>query len=630
MAENDKNRIEDVKRHLYDREGSVVRRREGVLHPIDHPVRESWQGDTKKIPEKDSLIMKKPPTSGFKKFFIASIIFFVIALGFAGLMYFNGGASVSNDNIDLKVLGNAFTKGGEELALQIEITNRNQASLELADLLIEYPRGAENDPLDVIRLPREKIGTIKAGESITRNIKVTLFGDERSVRNVAISLEYHPEGSNAIFVKKELYPVTISSAPLSLVIQAPAQATSEQEIALAVTATLNTTLPEGKTMLQLAYPGNFVFESAVPAPLYGNSIFSLESLSQAAPITVTVKGRLIGQNGDEQVFHAYAGTTSASDQSAVSVVYTSLLHAVTLAKPFLEAHILVDNQDLPTYTASGGEAVTATIEWANNLSNRITDAQIIVTLSGNAYDKTTVDAKDGFFDSAKNQIIWDRNTTSDLGDVEPGGRGAVSFSFRPISLVGTTVKDPQVFLDVSIRGRQPTLGSTFDNINNFAKKTVKIVSDFQIASSAVHKSGPLPPKAESQTQYTVTWTLSNSANNVLQAQARSVLPTYVTWIGKTGSVSENVSYNDVTREVIWTIGTVKSNTGFSSNREASFTIALNPSLSQVGSVPQLMRDINLTGTDSFTQTLIKARKAPITTVLTNDPIYKIGDERVVQ
>jgi len=619
------NRIEDIKRRLYDPNDSTSdHRHEGVLHPQNFKVADQW-----KSVERD-MTMKKPKTSFFKKFFIVAFLLFLGAIGFAYYMYSNGGVTVSSDKIDITVIGNAFTKGGDELPLQIEITNRNNANLELADLMIEYPRGASDNATDVVRLDRDTIGTIAKGTTVTRSVKVKLFGDEKSVRNVKVALEYHPEGSNAISTKEKLYPVTISSAPVSIRIDAPDQATSDQPISFTITTTLNTTLPEAGSVLQVVYPNNFVFESAVPAPSVGRSVWSLASLTQTTPVTITVNGRLVGQDGEQQVFHVYAGTTSATDLSVVNVVYTSLLDTITITKPFLEARILVDNIDQASYTVTGGETVNADIEWSNNLPTRITDAQIIVNLSGNAFDRTAVNALEGFYDSANHRIIWDKNTISELASVEPGASGSVSFNFKPNEYVGTrtNVKDPQVSLDVSIRGNQPSLGSTFSNVDNFAKKVVKIASDFQIATSASFFSGPLPPKAESETKYAVTWTLSNSVNSINQAQARAVLPIYVNWVGPKTTSSENISYNATTREVIWNIGTVRPNTGFDVNREVSFIVAIKPSLSQVGSVPQLMKNLYLSGTDSFTRTLLKSSRNPITTLLTNDPNFKAGNERV--
>lgn len=633
MPENEHNKIEDIKRRLYDpKDTAIDSRHEGVLHPRNFSVPSEWKKEQTSASADLQPHMRKPPTSFLKKFFIGAVIFFIGALGFAFYMYLKGGVSVSNDNIDITVLGNAFTKGGDDLPLQIEITNRNNANLELADLLIEYPRGASDAATDVIRVPRDTIGTITKGQSVTRSVKVKLFGDEKSIRNVKISLEYHPEGSNAIFTKTKQYPVTISSAPLSLRIEAPDQATSDQMISFTVTATLNTSLPQEGAILQMTYPSNFVFDSAVPAPILGKSAWSLASLTQTTPVVVTVKGKLVGQDGDQQVFHVYAGTTNPTDGSVVTVVYTSLLQTMTITKPFLEAHVLVNSQDLPTYTATGGDTVNGEIAWTNNLSSRITDAQIILNLSGNALDKNAINPLEGFYDSANHRIIWDKNTVPELGSVEPGATGSVSFNFKPVSLIGSqsTIKNPQITLDVSIKGNQPSAGSTFSDVNNFSKKIVKIVSDFQIAASPNYISGPLPPKAESETRYGVTWTISNSANSVNQAVARSVLPIYMTWVGSQQGNTESVSYNATTREVIWNIGTVQSNTGFGSTREASFIVALKPSLSQVGSVPQLTKDVYLTGMDSFTNTLLKSSRGPLTTVLSSDPSYKPGNERVVE
>jgi len=628
MLEDSKNKIEDVKRHLYDpNDKSMTHQREGILHQINHNVPLEWKEDSQTKPEDNMKNkFKKPPMSIFKKFFVVSIIFFIGALGFAFYKFSNNDVSVSSDKIDIIIIGNSFTKGGDEFPLQIEITNNNNASLELANLIIEYPKGADDNVNDVVRLPRDAIGTIKPGESIIRNIKVKLFGEEKSIRNIKVSLEYHPESSNAIFTKDKLYPVTISLAPLSLIIVAPTSISSNQPISFKITATLNTSLPNENAILQVTYPNNFVFDSAIPTPSLGNSIWDISSITVANPITVLVKGRLVGEDNDEQVFHVYAGTTNQTNRSVINVVYSSILKKILITKPFLEAHILVNGQDQTEYAVSGGATVNAEIAWANNLSTRITDGQIIVSLSGNVFDKNMVNSTNGFYDSANNQIIWDKNSTSELSEINPGEKGTASFSFKIPSLVGSlnTIKDPQVFIKVSIKGRQPQLGSTYTDVNNFSEKVVKVLSDFQIASSATYLLGSIPPKAETETKYTVTWTLSNSANNISGAQARSTLPIYINWAGVTAGKNENVTYNEVSREVIWNIGSVFPNTGIDSNREVSFIISLKPSLSQVGSIPQLMKEIYLSGMDSFANALIKNTRGAITTSSIG------GDGRVTQ
>lgn len=633
MKEERHSKIEDIREHLYDPKDKIPGHYfEGNLHQIKYKVSNAWGDDNKVNENKEEIQMKKPRTSIFKVFFVMAVIFFVGALGFAYYKFQSGDNAVLNEKIDIKVLGNAFTKGGEELALQIEITNRNNASLELANMIISYPSGASDSATDVVRLPRDTIGTIKAGESIVRNIKVKLFGEENSIRDVSVSLEYHPQGSNAILTRDQKFPVTINSAPLSLFIDAPENATKEQAFSFEVRAVLNTTLPEKKpTILQMSYPDNFIFTSAIPEPTFGNSVWSLSSLSLTNPVSIVINGRFVGEEGDEQIFHAYAGATTGNDQSNVDVIYNSLLHKVLIEKPFLEAKILVNGQDAPTYNVSSGSMISGEVNWVNNLSTRITDAKIIVSLSGNVLDLASIDGGEGFYDSANRQIVWDQNMIDDLASIEPGQEGSVFFKFKSLSLLGVNnqVKDPQINLDVSIKGRQPNLGSTFSDVNNFSKKTIKISSNFQIATSALYYAGAMPPKAEKETKYVVTWTLSNTSNTITGAQAKSLLPIYVDW-GESLTGSEKITYNEVTREVTWNIGTVQSNTGFSTNREASFVIILKPSMSQVGSVPQLMKEINLSGTDSFTGVNINNKASSITTFLQNDPNYKSENQRVTQ
>ncbi len=622
MLEENKNKIEDIKRTLYDpNDKNMSHQREGVLHQVNHNVSMDWQNNQDPNTRNDNMKnkFKRPPMSVFKKFFVASLIFFVAAIGFAFYKFSFNDVSVLSEKINIQVIGNSFTKGGDELPLQIEITNNNNANLELANLIIEYPKGAEDNPVDVVRLPRDVIGTIKPNESVIRNIKVKLFGEEKSIRNIKVSLEYHPQGSNAIFTKDMYYPVTISVAPLSLDIKAPESAISNQPISFSVTTTLNTSLsPSDHPILKLTYPNNFVFESAIPSPTLGNSIWDLSSITATKPMNVEVKGRLMGQDGEEQVFHAYAGTTNGTNQSAVNVVYSSVLKKILISKPFLDARILVGGQDKTEYVSQGGQTINADIAWANNLPTRITDGQIIVHLSGNVFDKTTVNPTSGFYDSINSQIIWDKSAVPQLAEINPGESGTVSFSFKPVSLIGlSSIKNPQVNISVSIKGRQPQLGSTYSDIDNFSEKVVKILSDFQIASSASFSSGSMPPKAETETNYNVTWTLSNSANGLTQAEARSLLPIYVKWVGVAGT-NDNLTYNDVTREVIWNIGQVAPNTGINTNREVSFIVSLKPSLNQVGSVPQLMKEVYLSGMDSFANTLVKSTRGPITTSISTN------------
>ncbi len=384
--------------------------------------------------------------------------------------------------------------------------------------------------------------------------------------------------------------------------------------------------------MKVEYPTGFRFESSFPKPSLGNSLWNINDLEIGKPMVINIKGSMIGQNGDEQAFHVYVGNPNLANQSVIDVVYNSLLHTVTIDKPFLEAKIIVGGEDLETYSTAGGKSVKVDIEWVNNLPTRILNAQITANISGNVLDKNSISVNDGFFDSTNNVIIWDRNTNRELTSVDPGSKGRVSFSFTPTSVLGASqsISSPQVMISVSIKGQESGSGGVSE-VTNFTKKIIRVTSDFQIASSGLWYGGALPPQVDRDTVYKIIWTLSNSVNNINNAEARAIIPSYMKWGAMIGSGSENISYDPNTHEVVWKIGKVLANTGFGAGeREVSFSLVLKPSLSQVGTGPQLIKEVYLTGIDSFTGATLKSSAGDINTRLENDPNFVIGNERVIK
>ncbi len=144
------NRLDSLNNKLYSRNARVTGPRQGVLHSNRYTVEELWKS-APEAPEK--IESDLPPTRNFfKTFFIVAVCFFLIALGFVGWTFFKGNNQVSSDNISINVLGNSFTPGGEELPLEVEIANQNAVPLELADLIIEYPKtgAAIGAPSDLV------------------------------------------------------------------------------------------------------------------------------------------------------------------------------------------------------------------------------------------------------------------------------------------------------------------------------------------------------------------------------------------------------------------------------------------------------------------------------------------------
>ena len=638
------NKIDNLKNKLFSKVYDVkIEHRDNFRYQPKKDIPDSWEKEENKEsinPNlKERFFMK---TSIFKKFFIFSIGFFVLALGYGGYMFFAGGNTVSNNNIDIAVLGNAFTAGGEELPLQIEITNRNKSALELANLLIEYPKGSSMDASQENERVSTSLDTIPAGGVKSQNVKIIVFGEQGSVKPIKISLEYRVEGSNAIFVKEKPYEVTVSSAPINLSIEAPTDASPNQDIVLNVKAIVNGTKPVSKMLLKFDYPVGFQFTSAKPTPAFGNNVWDLGDLPPGSETNISVTGRMVEVfDGEEKTFHVFCGSQSGSDKSSIGVVFNSLGQTIAIKKPFIEAKLFVNGVYQSSYAVDNKTQIDGEIHWTNNLDTRINDLEIRAKISGNAMDRRTIKANQGFYESSSDTIIWDKSSHYDFASVDPGSFGSVGFSLSSLPLsygAGNILSDPSVNIEVSITGKQALEGNVTQQLVNSESKTIKIISGVGLATKALYYSGsftntgPIPPKVEQETKYTIVWSISNTSNSVSKAQVRATLPSpYVRFVGPISPPMEDLTYDASTREIVWNVGTIQRGSGITGGEnEVSFQIAITPSLSQVGTAPIIINDAVLTGHDDFANVDVRVNKSSLNTRLSNDPAFPSTGDRVIE
>jgi len=649
MLENDRdklNRIEELKNKLFSKNYQTkIEHREGFSHLNRNNIPDVWENGKKVglsyFNNRDNFFMKTPI---FRKFFIFSLCFLVLSILYASYVFFVGGNTVSNSNIDISILGNNFTAGGEELSFVVGIANKNNSSLDLADLVMEYPKnGVENysGSSNEIESSRISLGTIPAGSVRNENMKVVLFGEQGSLIPIKISIEYRVEGSNAIFVKEKLYEVTISSTPLNLSVEAPDTISSNQDITFHVKASLNATKPVSKILLKFDYPVGFQFVSSIPAPSLGNNVWSLGDLAPGAERNISVTGKMIDvSDGEEKSFHISSGSQSSTDKSMIDVVFNSLSHLVVVKKPFIEAKLFVNGVYQREYATNTKTPIEGEIRWVNNLDTKVDDLVIRAKISGNAIDRKTISAQQGFYDSANDTITWDKNSKSEFGEVNPGDSGSVNFSISSLSLVsssGGMLVDPIVNVNVSISGKQLISGYATADLNNSDSGTIRIISDVGFATKALYYSGaftntgPIPPKVGEETSYTVVWSLSNTANDVSKTIIRSSLPSWMKFSGSVSPSTEDLTYNPSTKEIVWNAGRIAKGTGITgSSRSVSFQIIFTPSLSQVRTTPIIINDAILTGHDDFANVDVRVSKTSLRTQLINDPLFPPAGDVVVE
>src|SRR3989344_4903629 len=151
--------------------------------------------------------------TGSGLFFLGAVFFFIYFFTFGA-----GSISTSPNNIDIAVAGPSQVSGGQPAQLQLVVTNRNKVPLELADLVITYPKGTRSPTDFVTDLTTQRItlGTIESGGRRQGTVQAVFAGAEGDQAVIKIELEYHLSGSSAIFAASNDYTITFSSSPLSV------------------------------------------------------------------------------------------------------------------------------------------------------------------------------------------------------------------------------------------------------------------------------------------------------------------------------------------------------------------------------------------------------------------------------
>jgi hypothetical protein len=420
------------------------------------------------------------------------------------------------------------------------------------------------------------------------------------------------------------------------------QVTAGQKFDMTVTLTSNSQSTIKNVLMNAVYPFGYSFVNSNQPPLADKATWNVGDIAPGQSKTITLSGTLQGQDQDSRIFHFIAGAASAGSPSVIGTEYTDTSEAVTLQKPFITVALSFGSDDNGTgdYIGQFGKPIITTISWFNNLPDAITDAEIHLQLSGNAFDNGSVSANGGFYNSVSNEITWDKTNTPALESIAAGGSGSVTFSFTPqdLGIPAAPVTNPSIDLSISVDGQRTSESNVPQSLTESVSRLVEVASNVSLSAQALYttgpfiNSGPFPPKAEATTTYTIVWTVGNSSSAVSGASVSATLPENVTWIGSVSPQSENVQYDAGSRTVTWNAGTLTAYLGQNGQqpRQISFQVGLYPNVTDAGNPLTLVNPATLSATDNFTGITVYSSWGALTTRLSTDPGFQDGDDLVTK
>lgn len=622
---DDTGSLEQARRRLYKPDAALKENRPPLANADAPSLPHAWEG------------VALPPVSHKGErhvrlaslFFMAASLFFLVSLGIAGYFFYFGGNTVSVDKVAITILGPTTIAGGDTVPLSLSITNKNPVAIDNAVIEINFPSGTRSADNVLAAYPRytENLGQLASGETVTRSIKVIVFGGAGQTLTLPVSFSYGTAGSSADFVKKSSYALAISSTPLSISVDSLSETVSGKPLSFTLTVRSNATVPLDNVVLSSVLPFGFqVTSSSLPLNI---TSFLLGTLAPGASKQVTLVGTLVGQDKEQRVFHFTVGTANTPAEQAPAVAYMTQDASVTIIAPFINATLALNGDTSANVVVASGSRQSVAVSYANTLPTSVTNAIVAITLSGSAIDYDSIETTSGFYRSTDRTIVFSRDTDPSLATLAPGASGIGSFSFLTLPADALPAA-PTLSFTISVSGTRVGQSNVPESVSASATKTAKVATTIALSatplhsSGAVSNSGPIPPQANQATTYTVVLSIRNSGSAVAGGTVTTVLPGFVSYTGLTRSTG-TFSYNDASHTVSWNTGDLAQGASV----QGAFQVSFTPSTSQEGTIPALTGPFSFSGYDRFAGVQVSATADPVTTETKGDPGY-IAAKAIVQ
>lgn len=622
-SEDDKSTLESARERLYGSEGNVTHDPRATLAVAGERT----------LPH----VWEEGPHPGkrhvrFAGIFLAgAAAFFLVSLGVTIYFFYYGGNSVSIDRISINIQGPTTIAGGDTVPLALTITNKNPAAISNATIEIDFPKGTRSAANLLQSYPRyvENLGTIASGATVTRSVKAVIFGGAGETLTLPVLFSYGTFDSNATFVKKSSYPIAISSTPLSISIDSLAETVSGAPLMFTLTVRSNATIPLDNVVLAGTFPFGFsVASSSLPM---SNSTFLLGTLMPGARKVVTLTGALSGQDNEQTSFHFTVGTADAAGSQTLAVTYMTQNATVNIVAPFIDTTLALNGNASSQVVLTSGSSQSVAVSYSNTLATNVTNATVAIAISGSAVDYGSIQTTSGFYDSATHTVVFDSGTDPALASLAPGASGVGAFTFSTLPATALP-PEPTVVFTTSVSGTRVGQTNVPEAVNSSAVETAKVATTVILSASALHtsgpfsSSGPVPPRANQATTYTIVWNAQNEGNPVAGGTVSATLPSYVSYTGNTTGTGF-FSYDQASRIVTWNTSDIAQG----ASAQGAFQVSFTPSTTQVGTIPALMATpASFSGYDRFAGEQIQATANPVTTETTGDPGYVSADAIVAQ
>ena len=548
---------------------------------------------------------------------ISSAIFFVVLIVSGAFFYF-WLTSFKKSLVDFSISGPTQIASGEPAVYSIAYWNNAQQILQNAVLTIRYPQDALVS--NGRNIQNIDLGNIGIGGGGKQEISLAFVGPDKSIQKLEAVLSYKPQNTSSSFENNVSKEVAINGSALTIDFKTPETVLPNLRNIYNIHYKNNTDKVFKDVSIEVIYPSVFNFVSTDRPPSKSNNVWNLGDLSSNEEGNIVIIGIL--RNDTNVSFNLAIGVSENGKLCKFSQNSTQ----INLAPLPLKLDITAN--DLSSLTANPGDFIRFVIHYENSAGIALNDVILKAKLDGLMYDFATLKT-DGFYNGLDNTITWNASNLPAFKNLTSGSSGKVEFSInvKPRFVI-RTFRDKNFLLQVSATLQTPTVPASLavKELSAQSDFTAKLNTKTELKAkgyyfdSAISNSGPLPPKVNQKTTYTVHWQLTNYSNDLDNVVVKTTLPEGVAWLNKkAGAGSATLEYNERTGELMWNVGKLQAATGVLLDPyEVIFQLALTPPITQVGQTVPVISDSTLTAKDTFTDSDISATAPAIKTDMPDD------------
>lgn len=598
--------IEKTEAKLYN---PKIKEESIFVHRIENNTAENiptaWSGGDDPIIKPTNI--KEGASIGYK-LLLFSLVILIISIAWTSFRIFSSSNVVSSSNIGIDLNIESSVEGGEDTPLSVSIHNKNKTTLLNSVITLSYKKGVgAQDEQEKVE-EKIEIGDIKGNEYKNQDFKVLVYGKEADTRDINLKLEYKVEGSNALFSKNVSKTVVIKTSPVSIHVDGPSTLSSSQVGEYKVILKNNTRTASLKSAVLVNLPNSFKVENTFPKKSSSLNVWQIEPLLPGESTTITITGSMTGGDGDVNTIKASVGSQEGQN---IGVVYSSDTIDTEIKSSQIVLNMSLDTDRGQSEGLRYGDKATLTIKYKNSGISTLSNFSIKLYIDGEAPIIKQIYTQDGYFESQKKTITWNRDNVSKFSNLKGGEEG---YFIVTIPIITQSDSSPSLKLNLEA-------GAFDENGNDVsfnASKVYPVLGKVTVSgktsynNSPFQNTGPIPPNVNVGTTYDAKITVSTQ-NSINSGKVYFSLPIYVTWKNTTTD-DGNISYDSKNRKVTWNVGDLTEG----KTKSVDIQLLVTPTQTHVNQAPSITSNILFEAVENNSNKKITTTSQSLTTQINGE------------